>query len=428
VSEIPSQPAVRATAGTRQDGAASLQDRVRALRLPASSSGGAGWLTWAAWLLCLVLAGTTGWFAYLVYARGPADSAAQAQSDGTTSSADLSTPAATGAAADEGELALASKGYIIAAHVILVSPEVSGRIVKLQAEEGQRVARGDTLAEIENTQYMAERDRAAAVLAQGEHRLAELERGSRPEEIVQARAELAEAETQLAQLRTEYERNRELRRRNVISQQDFENAESSYRAHERRVERLRAAAQLMEIGPREERKQAARAEVEAARAELVKAQWRLDNCIIRAPVSGTILRKNAEEGNIVNPAAFNGSFSLCEMADLSDLEVDLNIQERDIARVFKGQRCRVKAEAYGDRVYEGVVSRLMPIADRSKGAIPVRVKLSVPAEEEGVYLKPEMGVLVSFLKRPAPPGVGTLPPAEPAGKANGTAPAGVPFP
>jgi hypothetical protein len=76
----------------------------------------------------------------------------------------------------------------------------------------------------------------------------------------------------------------------------------------------------------------------------------------------------------------------------------LFIQERDIARVFVGQRCQVRAEAYPNRPpYSGVVSRLMPIADRAKGAIPVRVKLTVPAEEEGVYLKPEMGVVVSFM-------------------------------
>ncbi|MCO6456426.1 MAG: efflux RND transporter periplasmic adaptor subunit [Pirellulaceae bacterium] len=135
---------------------------------------------------------------------------------------------------------------------------------------------------------------------------------------------------------------------------------------------------------------------------MIKAQWRLDNCTIRAPVSGTILRKNAEEGNIVNPVAFNGSYSLCEMADLADLEVELNIQERDIARVFRNQRCEVRAEAFPDRVYQGFVSRLMPIADRAKGAVPVRVKLNVPKDEEGVYLKPEMGAIVAFFAESVP--------------------------
>ena len=148
-----------------------------------------------------------------------------------------------------------------------------------------------------------------------------------------------------------------------------------------------------------ERINVAKAEVLEAEADLAKARWRLGNCTIVAPISGTILKKNAEVGNVVNPIAFNGSFSLCDMADLSDLEVDLAIQERnDLARVHPGQKCKIRAEAFPDRVYDGVVSRLMPIADRAKGAVPVRVKLSVPAEEEGAYLKPEMSVVVSFLK------------------------------
>lgn len=130
-----------------------------------------------------------------------------------------------------------------------------------------------------------------------------------------------------------------------------------------------------------------------------KAEWRLNNCTIVAPISGTILKKNAEKGNIVNPIAFNGSFSLCELANLADLEVELLIQERDISKVFKDQECKIRAEAYPEREYKGFVSRLMPIADRAKGAIPVRVKISIPAEEEGVYLKPEMGAVVSFMKK-----------------------------
>ncbi len=85
------------------------------------------------------------------------------------------------------------------------------------------------------------------------------------------------------------------------------------------------------------------------------------------------------------------------MADLSDLEVELNIAEREVSKVSPGQKCKIRAEAFPDRVYDGVVARLMPIADRAKGAIPVRVKVSIPREEEGVYLKPEMGVLVTFL-------------------------------
>src|SRR5262249_13807624 len=150
---------------------------------------------------------------------------------------------------------------------------------------------------------------------------------------------------------------------------------------------------LMIEGPRKERIDAARAEVKQAEADVVKAQWRLDNCLVRAPITGTILTKKAEEGNMINPSAFSNGLSatLAEMADLSEREVELDVWERDIARIFVGQRCMVKAaEALPKREYEGVVSRLMPIANRAKGAVPVRVTVTVPKEEEGAYLKPEM--------------------------------------
>src|SRR5262249_13464581 len=130
-----------------------------------------------------------------------------------------------------------------------------------------------------------------------------------------------------------------------------------------------------------------------------KALWRLDNCTIRAPVSGTILTKKAELGNLVNPLAFNASSgTVCEIADLSDLEVELDITERDVPKVIKGMPCRIRAEAFPDRVYGGKVDRLMPIANRAKGALPVRVKVTVPKNEEGVYLRPEMGAVVAFLQ------------------------------
>jgi hypothetical protein len=115
-------------------------------------------------------------------------------------------------------------------------------------------------------------------------------------------------------------------------------------------------------------------------------------------------------GNIVNPSAFSSgiSASLCEMADLRQLEIDMSIQERDIASIKENQLCRVMPEAYEKdkdflakhpQGYEGFVSRLMPTADRAKGAIPVRVRIKdIPKDESGKYLRPDMGALVSFLR------------------------------
>jgi multidrug resistance efflux pump len=347
----------------------------------------------------LLLAGSTAVLGYLLYNRpsdAPPPSVTSAKAT-TPSKTAASTPGPV-ATASSGAYALEAKGYIIPAHQILVSPKVNGMVIKLRITESQRVKKGDVLAELEDTEFRADRDRAKAMLSSAKHNLDELERGFRPEEISQARAELAEAEAQQIQLTADFHRSAELLTKKVISREAYDSSSSKYQAMERRIQRLRFALELMEEGPRIERIEVARAQVRQMEAELAKAEWRLDNCIIRAPISGTILKKNAEEGSLVNPIAMQGFFSLCEMADLSDLEVDLTIQERDISKVSTNQKCKVRVEAFPDRVYDGFVSRLMPTADRAKGAIPIRVKVKVPADEEGVYLKPEMGALVSFLK------------------------------
>lgn len=373
------------------DPAEELRQRVRSLQLPDSPADGKR-RSRSVWVVWLLLAAAVGVIVYLLLrpSAGPAPA---------VETPARPKPVEESPQAPSGGIALESKGYLIPAHQILVSPKVSGMVRRLRIQEGQRVIKGEVLAEVEDTDYRADFDRARGIRDAAWQRLLELYYGNRPEEIAQAQAELSEMESQLPQVKAEMDRNRVLLGKNALPQQDYEVSESKYWAMFRRIEKLRMSLKLMTDGPRIERIDMARADVRQAEADLSKAKWRLENCTIRAPISGTILKKNAEEGNIVNPIAFNGSFSVCEMADLADLEVDLSIQERDVARVFQGQRCKISAEAYPKRLYDGFVSRLMPIADRAKGAIPVRVKVAVPSQEEGVYLKPEMTVSVSFFEK-----------------------------
>jgi multidrug resistance efflux pump len=314
-----------------------------------------------------------------------------------------------GAVASSGTVALQAKGYIIPAHQIQVSPKISGMIIWLaqRFEEGQQFKEGDVLAKLEDVDYLTDRDHAAAVLRNARERLRELKNGYRAQEKEQARADLEEQEANLKQLRLDLIRSERLAPSSALAQRDYELAKYGHDAMVGRVARMRAAYSLILEGIREEQIQQAEANVKQAEADLAKAQWRLDQCQIVAPVSGTILTKKAEKGAIVNPIAFNISASLCDMADLSDLEVDLKVQERDIAKVVVGQHCLVMPEAYRNFAkflqahpngYVGRVSRMMPTADRNQGAVPVRIKIQVPREEEGVYLRPDMGVVVNFLK------------------------------
>jgi multidrug resistance efflux pump len=345
-------------------------------------------------VLCVLFAASTAVLGYVVATRGPAPAALPG---GENPAADPSPAGSPSLPA--GEIALHSRGYVIPSHQILVSPQVTGRIATLRFREGDRIdkEKDDVLAVLETTDYDADLRRARFALEAAQYKRDELQR-TLPEETIQVGKELEEAKAQLDPLQKAYERNRKLKEANpaFVADQDLDESESRFLAAKRRVERLTSVLKLMTDGTRQKRILAAEADVRQAEAELAKAQWRLDNCTIRAPISGTILKKNAEVGNIVNPIAFNGSYSLCDMADLCDLEVEVDVQERELARVFTGQRCTVYAEAYPERKYDGV-ARLMPIANRSKGALPVRVKvLNIPRDEEGRYLKPDMGAMVIF--------------------------------
>jgi multidrug resistance efflux pump len=405
----------------------SLSDRVRSLRLADRAPKAHPLRTSSfAWGLCVILLVMTVGFGYRTYRLAPSGGGDVAPRTNEAAIAPSTTSAAPAAASAEvassGGLALQAKGYIIPAHKVQVSPKITGLIVWLNPrfEEGQRFTApkdGETpdtekslLARLEDVDYKADRDHAAAALESAVQRLGELAR-SWDDEKEQARAELAEQEANLQQLKLDADRSARLTRGNALAQKDYELAQYSYEAMERRVHRLQIAYNLMVKGPRVDKIRGAEADVAQAKADLAKAQWKLDNCSIYAPVNGTILTKKAEKGNLVIPSAFASdtglSASLCDMADLADLEVELKIQERDISNVVAGQKCTVMPEAYQNfepfrklhpSGYEGRVSRMMPNADRGQSAIPVRVKVAVPSQEEGVYLKPDMGVIVNFQK------------------------------
>jgi HlyD family secretion protein len=371
------------------DGA--LSQRVRSLRLPSQHAGGGSRLGWIAWVLCFLFAGSTAVLGYLLATQKPAAEAGAEDKDASAAAA------ASFGVPPPGDIALQAKGYVIPAHQILVSPKVSGEIETLSFREGQPVKKDFELATLVDTEYRADFNRAEFAVQAAENRYMELKQGYRQEEKDQADRELKEAQEQLAQLKDVYDRNQKLGPA-VASEQDLRESESKYKAMLHRVERFKLAKKLMDDGPREERRKAALAEWEQAKAERVKAEKRLKDCKILAPISGTILKKNAEVGNLVNPIAFAGSTSLCDMADLSKLEIEVSVQERDLHLVHNGQQCQVWAEAFPHRKFTGR-ARLMPIADRGKGAVFVRVEvLDIPKEEEGVYLKPDMGAMVLFWK------------------------------
>jgi HlyD family secretion protein len=385
-----------------------LSDRVRSLRLSDAPQASGGTASWLPWVLCGVLFLATGYLA--LDAMTPVDEATIKQAvdarwallakDGDTTIAGTRAPDNSGASTDTA-IALSSKGYVTPVHTIQVSPQVTGKILELTFDEGKNVKKGDELAKLELTEYQSYYDSALAKAASAKARWHMLWK-YRDDEIKQAKADLEDSKAQLVQLKSKAERTETLWRQKSASQEDFEQAYSAYQSRNFMTQRFDLAFKLLVEGPRDAQIAGAKADLNQAVADVVKAKWQLDNCTIVAPVTGTILAKRAEVGNLVNPNAFATTglpAGICDLADLADQEVDLSISELDIAKVFKGQHCVIRAEAYADRPYQGFVSRIMPTADRAKASVSVRVKIDIPTQEAGQYLRPDMGARVVFYNK-----------------------------
>jgi multidrug resistance efflux pump len=131
-----------------------------------------------------------------------------------------------------------------------------------------------------------------------------------------------------------------------------------------------------------------------AQAQVALAQSRLDSTVIRAPINGIILAKRADVGTLINPNATQGVASLCDLADLKNSEIELWVQERELNKIAKGQKCQIQLEAFPQKTYRGSVARVLPIADRAKGAIGIRVRVEVPDKDDS--FRPEMAAIVTI--------------------------------
>jgi HlyD family secretion protein len=126
----------------------------------------------------------------------------------------------------------------------------------------------------------------------------------------------------------------------------------------------------------------------------------VDWCVIKSPIDGVVLEKLVDPNELVAPQTFGGtrgpSPSLIAMADLNDLQIEMDLNEQELSKVFLNQKCKISPEAYLDRSYDGFVVEMAPEANRQKGTLQVKVKVLNPDR----YLTPELSAKVIFIGRP----------------------------
>jgi HlyD family secretion protein len=293
---------------------------------------------------------------------------------------------------------LTAGGYVIAHHKIQLSAKVMGKVAWIGVEKGDRVGRGQVLVRLEDQEYRARVGEARGALAAAEARLTELKNGSRPQEVARGGADLALAEANLRNAKATLDRTAQLVRDGLLAQQNLDDVQARYDVTREQVESARKGLDLLQVGPREEQIAAQRATVENARASLAFALTQLEATEIRAPVTGTVLERLVERGEMVT-TSFVGDrgakSSAVSLADLGDLQVEIDVSQSDFARLRMGQPAAIVPEAYADRRYEGRLEEIAPEANRQKATVQVKVKVMSPDE----YLRPEMNAKVTFFDR-----------------------------
>ncbi|HEX7091919.1 MAG TPA: efflux RND transporter periplasmic adaptor subunit [Longimicrobiales bacterium] len=265
---------------------------------------------------------------------------------------------------------LTANGYVVARTKASVSSKVPGRLAYLGVEEGDRVQAGTVIARLEAAEYEAAVRQAQA-------------------EVLAAEAARYEAEAGVAQARRDLERAQTLAADSLIPPQALEDAQTALTVAEAR---LRAAA----------------ARVESARQALAAAEANLENTRVRAPFTGTVLRKDAEVGEVVAPSVAGGGLTrgaVVTMADLSTLEVEVDVNEAYIAGVRRDQPAEIVLDAYPGERFPGHVRQVVPTADRQKATVLVRVAI----DSQDPRILPEMGARVVFLEPQAEEAPGAAP-------------------
>jgi RND family efflux transporter MFP subunit len=279
----------------------------------------------------------------------------------------------TGGAA-EGAVTVTANGYVVARTRAAVAAKIPGRLASLAVDGGSYVQKGQVIARLENADYAAGVEEARA-------------------NVASARAQLVEAATERDQAQRELARVQRIRdeRPELMSAQDLEVAVSR-------------------AGQATARASSASARVDASTAALRFAEATLENTFIRAPFTGTVLRKEAEVGEVVAPSVGGGLTrgAVVTMADLSTLEVEVDVNEAYIGRVTSRQPARITLDAYPDTAFRGAVRQVVPTADRQRATVQVKVSIL----DHDARILPEMGARVDFIA-PAPPKQKTPGPAAP---------------
>jgi len=270
--------------------------------------------------------------------------------------------------------------------------KVPGRIVSRFFEEGDWIDQGKVLAKLDDEDLRNRLEVARATLMSAQARLGKLLAGSRPEEIRQAEANLHQAQFDLKNKQTQYERMKGLYERGVISKEAFDNAETGFKVAQAAEQVATETYQLVKEGPRKEDIEDARAQADQARASVKLNETQLSYTTLYSPISGVVLVKSGEIGEVVNPGT-----SILTIADVENVWLKAYIPETDLSKVKWGQDVIVTTDLRPQKEYRGRISFISSQAEftpkqiqTEKERVTLVYRIKVDISNKDRELKPGM--------------------------------------
>lgn len=280
------------------------------------------------------------------------------------------------------------------AGAIDLSAMIPGVIEVISKQEGDRITKGEILAQLVNDDIKAIVAQSEANVGVEAARLALLENGSLPEEIAQAEAKVAEAESGVAMLEAQLERHAPLSREGAISVATLDETQRSLTASRQQFTTARNQLEIVRLGARPEKIEEARASLKFAQEKLAEARATLNKTFVRAPSDGIVLRRYLEPGEAVSNQTVS---PILQVADTSRMVVRTQIDENDIGGLAVGQKASISAPYLQGGSLSGTVVRISPtLGAKTVTAETPNEKRDTRVLDVIVALDPGVGVPVNL--------------------------------
>lgn len=285
------------------------------------------------------------------------------------------------------KVTIKASGSVVPFQTVNVSPKVSGRLQELYVEQGDKVAKGQILARMDDSNIVPQIMQAKASLASAQANLIKLRNGSRSEDIAAATARVESARSKAELAREKVSRNKGLEIQGAITRDRLDELMADETATAANLSEQQRLLEQLKNGSRPEEIAQAEAQVQEAIARLKIVEVQQEDTIIRAPFDGKITQKFTNVGSFVTPTTSASSTSSATSTSIvavgNGLEILAKVPEVDIGQIRVGQAVEIVADAYPDKLFKGRVRLIAPeaIVEQNVTSFQVRIALETGKNE-----------------------------------------------